>query len=72
MSIVISVIGTGGYPTGSDPENRVGDQYIGSPDRPVSCGLQVDGEQEQCRTRTIPPFGELPTALEFFLQNVLQ
>ena len=29
-----------------DPENRVGDQDIGSPGRPVSSGLQVTGEQE--------------------------
>ena len=34
ISIVFSVQGTGGSPTGSDPENRVGDQYIGSPGRP--------------------------------------
>jgi hypothetical protein len=26
-----------------DPENRVGDQVIGSPGRPVSSGLQVPG-----------------------------
>ena len=31
-----SVQGTGGSPTGSDPENRVGDQDTGSPGRPVS------------------------------------
>ena len=37
-SIVFSVQGTGGSPTGPDPENRVDDQDIGSPDRPVSCG----------------------------------
>ena len=33
-----SVQGTGSSPTGPDPENRVGDQDIGSPDRPVSSG----------------------------------
>ena len=33
--------GTGGSPTVPDPENRVGNQDIGSPDRPVSSGLQV-------------------------------
>jgi hypothetical protein len=27
-----------------DPENKVGDQHIGSPGRPVSSGLQVPGE----------------------------
>ena len=50
---------------GSDPENRMGDQEIGSPGRPVSCGLQVPGVlQEQ------DPLGDLPAA--FFLQNILQ
>ena len=49
-----SVQGTGGSPTGPDPENRVGDQDNGSPGRPVSSGLQVPGD--------------LPAA--FFLQNV--
>jgi len=36
LSIVFSVQGTGGSPTGPDPENRVGDQDIGNPGRPVS------------------------------------
>jgi hypothetical protein len=40
LSIVFSVQGTGGSPTGPDPGNRVGDQDIGSPGRPVSSGLQ--------------------------------
>jgi hypothetical protein len=44
LSIVFSVQGTGGSLTGPDPENRMGDQYIGSPGRPVSSGLQVPGE----------------------------
>jgi hypothetical protein len=44
LSMVFSVQGTAGSPTGSDPENRVGDQDIGSPSRPVSSGLQVPGE----------------------------
>ena len=44
LSIVFSVQGTGGSPTGPDPENRVGDQDTGSPGRPVSSGLQVPGE----------------------------
>jgi hypothetical protein len=35
LSIVSSVQGTGGSPTGPDPENKVGDQDIGSPGRPV-------------------------------------
>ena len=55
LSIVFSVQGTGGSPTGPDPENTVGDQYIGSPGRPVSSGLQVSGESERCRARTTPP-----------------
>jgi hypothetical protein len=44
LSIVFSVQGTGGSPTGPDPENRVGDQDIGSQSKPVSSGLQVSGE----------------------------
>jgi len=48
------VQGTGGSPTGPDPENRLGDQDIGSPGRPVSCGLQVSGEPGHCRARTRP------------------
>jgi hypothetical protein len=40
----LSVQGTGGSPTGPDPENRVGDQDIGSPGRLVSSGFQVPGE----------------------------
>ena len=35
-----SVHGTGGSPTGPDPENKVDDQDTGSPGRPVSSGLQ--------------------------------
>jgi hypothetical protein len=44
LSIIFSVQGKGGSPMGQDPENRVGDQDIGSPGRPVSSGLQVPGE----------------------------
>jgi hypothetical protein len=33
-----------GSPMGPDLENRVGDQDIGSPGRPVSSGLQALGE----------------------------
>jgi hypothetical protein len=44
LSTVFSVQGTGGSPTGPDPENRVGDQDTGSPGRPVSSGLQVPSE----------------------------
>jgi len=69
LSIVFSVQGTGGSPTGPDPENRVGDQDNVSPCRPVSCGLPVPGEPGFCRART-RTLGELTAA--FFLQNVLQ
>jgi hypothetical protein len=44
ISIVFSVQGTGGSPSGPDPENRVSDQDILSPGRPDSSGLQVTGE----------------------------
>jgi len=69
LSIALSVQGTGGSPTGPDPENGVGDQDIGSLDRPVSCGLQVPGEPGHRRART-SPLGDLPVA--FFLQNIFQ
>jgi len=69
LSIVFSVQRTGGRPTGLDPENRVGAQVSGSPDRSVSSGLQVPGESGHCRART-RPLGELSTAI--FLQNVIQ
>jgi hypothetical protein len=51
LSIIFSVQGTGGSSTRTDPENRVGDQDIGSPGIPVSSRLQVSGEQEHCRER---------------------
>ena len=38
LSIVFPVQGTGGSPTGTDTENRVGDQDTGTPGRPVSSG----------------------------------
>jgi len=56
LSIVSSSQGTGGIPTRTDPENRVGDQDTGSPGRPVSTGLQVPGEPGHCRARTRPPW----------------
>jgi len=49
-----SVQGTGGSPTGSDPENRMVDQDTGSPGRPVSSGLQVPGKPGHCHARTRP------------------
>jgi len=50
-----SVQGTGGSPTGPELENKVDDQDIGSPSRPVSSELQVPGELGHCRARTGPP-----------------
>jgi len=44
FQLFFSVQGTGGSPTGADPESRVGDQGAGSSGRPVSSGLQVPGE----------------------------
>ena len=37
---------------GPDPENRVGDQDIGSPAGPVFSGLHVPGEPGDCRAGT--------------------
>ena len=51
FQLFFSVQGRGGSPTGPDLENRVGDQDIGSPGRPVSSGLQVPGEPGRCRAR---------------------
>ena len=56
FNLFFSVQGTGGSPTGPDPENRVGDQETGSPGRPVSSRLQVPGEPGHCRARTRPPW----------------
>ena len=41
---------------GPDPENRAGDQDIGSSGRPVSSGLQVPGEPCHWCARSIPPW----------------
>ena len=49
FQLFISVQGIGESPTGPDPENRVGDQDIGSPGRPISSGLQMPGEPGYCR-----------------------
>jgi len=53
LSIVFSVQGTGGSPTGPDSENGVGDQHTASPGRPVSSGLQVPAEPGHCDARII-------------------
>ena len=47
FQLFFSVQGTGGSPTGPDPENRVDDQDTGSPGRPFSSGLQVPREPER-------------------------
>jgi hypothetical protein len=46
--------GTVDSPTGPYPENRVVDQDIGSPSRPVSSGLQVPGEPGHFHARAEP------------------
>ena len=56
FQLFFSVQGTGGSPTWPDPENRVSDQDTGSPDRPVSSGLQVPGESGHCHARKRPPW----------------
>jgi len=50
-----SVQRTGGSPTGSGPENRVGDLENGRSGKPVSSGLQVPGEAGLCRASTRLP-----------------
>ena len=59
------VQGTGGSPMGPDPENRVGDQDVRSPGRPVSFRLQVPGEPGHCRARIRLPWwssrGDFPS-----------
>jgi len=56
FQLFFSVQGTSSSPTGPDPENRVGDQDIWSPGRPVSSGLQVCGGPGHCHARTRPPW----------------
>jgi len=56
FQLFFSVQGTGGTPTGPDPENRVGDQDNGSPGRPVSSELKVPSEPRHYRGRTRPPW----------------
>ena len=69
FQLFFSVQGTGGSPTGPDPENRVGDQDNGSPGRPVSSGLLAPGKPGIV-VQEHDHLGDLPAA--FFLQNVLQ
>jgi len=56
LSIVFSVQGTGGSPTGPDPENRMRDQDTRNTGRPVSSGFQAPGEPGHCRVRTRHPW----------------
>ena len=56
LQLFFQSMGTGGSPTGPDPENRVGDQDTESPGRSVSSRLQVPGEKGHCRARTRPPW----------------
>jgi len=56
-----SVQGTGGSPTGPDPENKVGDQETVSPGRAVSFGLQLGALS--CKNKTL--LGGLPAACVF-------
>jgi len=65
LSIVFSVQGAGGSPTGPDPENRVGDEVSENPGKPVSSGLQVPGEPGYCRARTRPPSMTSPWHFSF-------
>jgi hypothetical protein len=59
-----SVQGTGGSPTGPDSVNRVCDQDIGSPGRPVPSELQIHGEPGHCLARK-NLLGDLPRAAFF-------
>ena len=47
---------TGGSPTGSDQENRVGNQDTGRPGRSFPSGLQVLSEPRHFRARTRHPW----------------
>ena len=66
-----SVQGTGGSPTGPDLGNRVCDQDIGSPGRPVSCGWRVPREPGSLSCKNKTPLGTFQRPA-FFIQNVLQ
>ena len=64
QSILSSVQGTGGSPTGPDPENRVGYQDTGSPVKLGSFGLQVPGETGHWRVRS-NSLGIFPKSFNF-------
>ena len=68
FQLLFSVKGTGGSPTGPDPENRVGDQDTGSQGRPVSSGLQVPGEPGHCHARTRLRTYQHPVVCEYRIE----
>jgi len=55
VQLFFSVQGTCGIQTRPDPQKRVGGQDIGSPGRPVPCGLLVPDELGHWLARTRPP-----------------
>jgi hypothetical protein len=72
--MVFSVQGTGGSTMGPDPENRMGDQDIGSPGRSVSSGLQVPGEPFPSwsgKDFSAPLFLLLPRVITSVLQHIV-
>jgi hypothetical protein len=64
LSNFFSVYRIGDSRTRSDPENRVGDQNIGMPGRPVTSGLKVPGDPGHLRART-RTLGEFPRHFSF-------
>ena len=56
ISILFSAQGTDSIPTGTDPDNRVGDQDIGCLSRSVSSGFQVPFELGHGHAITKPPW----------------
>ena len=68
LSIAFSVQGTGGSQTGPYPENRVGDQDMGSPGRPVLLGCKCP----MSRSIILQYQDPLCDPETGFLQNVLQ
>ena len=67
LSTDFSVQRTGGSTTGPDPENRVGNQDIGSPGRPDSSGLQVPGNYLD-RAQKIPNLFRRLAPLTFLIR----
>jgi len=70
FQLFFSVQGTGGSPTGPDPETRMGDQDNGIPGRPVSSGLQ--GGKKNLTTARVSMLLKLrasPDMLPFSLCN---